>query len=1275
MAESTTSSETVTSSASPSPSSNPQTKQQQEGQEHEHEQEQPQPALPLISYDTALALVPPKSLWPRIDRLRALYDRAYPRWPPHVNLVYPFVRPEQLDEAARRVGAALATAAATTTTGSMGPFRVRLARTGVFERKKGRDNTVYLAAVLASLAGGEPAARAGNAYRMHMTVAQTDDADGAAHKFLVEKVGLLPRVEWEAAELAVLVKVRDGTGGNVMRLWGTIGLEDGRVERLRTLAAFYEAEKGDEEDDDDDGVDTAEGDLLRYGVPYCAGEEPERWVPFPPPELVVASYNVLAEFEWPPSEARYPLLVRNILDESARADVLVLQEVTDGFLSYLLSDERIRDAYPFCSHGPPRLDDIEPLPSYLNIVVLSAAPFDWEYLPLNRKHKGALVARFRRVGRFDGNRFRPLVLAAVHLPHGLADGAVAAKKADIKRLIGYLSDNYSGHPWIVAGDFNVTTSPGSINAAIKANAISEQSATNLTSLDNLFSDAGFVDAWKSAGKDEPDDERTEAEKGATWDPTTNGMAALMAANSASAWPQRYDRILVRGEGLLEISSFNMFGFLTEEQGGDSKLFASDHWGIRCTLSMRGLGDSDDDPSEEVAELVVPVIPEKAPEHLASAGSIKKALAELQVIPSEEEAAKRKKALELLKRVILDAPPADVAATAAGGGTRSQPTVVVVPVGSYALGVWTSSSDIDVLCIGPFSSNTFFALASQRIRRAASQGIKILRRVRAHTGTMLELDVHGIKVDLQYCPAASVAERWPEVLRLPSSDPVWSLSAQTLSKLKAIRDADYLRRSLPDLATFRVAHRFIKTWAKARGVYASRFGFLSGIQISILLARVQKLLAREAGTTTPPPPPPTTTTPEALVATFFHHYAAFDWAARPAFDPLFHRRRLPYSRTSREPLAILGYFPPALNTAGAASVPSTRALAAEFRRASDALRDSDSSSPWSWSSFLSASAGRDDFLAAYRSYVKLDVQYWGLSLARGARFLGWLESRCVMLLVDLHRRAPALHVRMWPARFVERDSSGPGEPAAAAAATATTTTTTTGGENEDEGDGDGDAKDFRGCYLIGLDKGSPDMTKEDLKTALGALQTGLARFEAQMRGDEKYYDARSCWLGASVVNRDDLGELELDSREWGEYTPGEEEVDEDEEEGEQDATPSPDFEYEELARKEGRKKKGSGSKKPIAVVDLRADKTKKFRSALDAMNRIRWDPQIDSSDYVIGYEDRFAGAQEKELSSWKTEQTDEEFIPQHRILYFRRKSDGKLVWDRRTRLDELFGNAP
>jgi poly(A) polymerase Pap1/uncharacterized protein (UPF0248 family) len=1237
-----------------------------------------QPQFSITSHDTALALVPPQPLWPRLDRLRALYDKAYPKWPPHVNLVYPFVRPDCLDAAVAQIASALSQPSEEEAAWNKDGIEVCLDTVGVFRHK--RDNTIYLhdghghgndgelekaaaglvrlrREVLAALA----ASSSHSGYKMHLTVGQSEDVESAAHRFLVDKVGLMPPVRWTAGEMQVLVRERDEQGGGSrMRLWGVIKVADGTIERVAgKKALFYEDGEGHGlrgKEGQEDQEEVGQKDLLQSDLPYHFEEKTARWVPVDPRasetegvqsrSLTVASYNVLAEFEWPPSKARYPMLVDNILARDAIADVLVLQEVTDGFLSFLLADPRIRDAYPFCSHGPPDQDDVEPLPNFLNIVVLSKFAFDWEYVSFHRKHKGAVVARF---GGLQGLGPRPVILAAVHLSHGLTDGAVAAKKTDIRRIIGYLSGTYSNHPWILAGDTNIPTSSISIDAALKKKSISELTVNHLADLEDLFAEAQLDDAWKVSvanGHADNDEGLAEGERGATWDPITNDAAAAMAGSGANTRPQRYDRIFVRGEGVLEISQFNMFGLprrIDANASNSEPACASDHWGVRCTLNLNQSGDKSDGPSEEISSLIVPVHFKEAPEALARIGSVKESLLELGAIPTEEETLKRKAAFELLKRLLLDTSALNTVAT-----TRSQPRVVVVPVGSYALDVWTSTSDMDVLCIGPFSSSTFFALASQRLRKVAAQGIRILRRVRANTGTMLEIEVHEIKMDLQYCPATDVAERWPDALRMPASDPIWSLSAQTLSKLKAVRDVDYLRRSLPDIAVFRVAHRFIKTWAKSRGIYSARFGFLSGIQISILLARVCKLVARESGPRSV----------EDILVTFFSHYASFDWATKMAFDPFFHKQRLQYTRTPREPLSILGYFPPALNTALAASVSSVRTLSAEFLRAIESLYSASS-----WTSFLSSPTATADFLAAHRTYIKLDVQYWGLSHTKGAQFLGWLESRCVLLLVDLQRRAPNLHTRMWPARFVERaeaDNTSPEH-------------TLEEGEQVHE-------RDYRGSYLIGLDKLDPSQTKEDLKLSLGALQTALSRFETQMRGDERYFDARSCWLSAGLVNQAELGKLNLepDSREWGEYNPGEDEEEEDDSDEEEEVDQLDDAwqdDDDEGAARKSRKsgKEKGGGRRPIAFIDLRTDKTRKFRTAADAMNRIRWDPQLDSSDYVVGYEDRFTGAQERDVDAWKSEQTDEEFIPQHRILYFRRKSDSKIVWDRRTRWDELFGN--
>lgn len=229
------------------------------------------------------------------------------------------------------------------------------------------------------------------------------------------------------------------------------------------------------------------------------------------------------------------------------------------------------------------------------------------------------------------------------------------------------------------------------------------------------------------------------------------------------------------------------------------------------------------------------------------------------------------------------------------------------------------------------------------------------------------------------------------MKRPASDPIFSLKSETLQKLKPARDLFYLKRSIPDLAQYRLAHQVIRSWAKERGIYAAKFGYLGGIHISVLLVRVCKMVYHEKGLVSTPD----------ILATFFDHYAGFDWVNQAAFDPFFHKN-LRYHRAFREPLCLLGWHAPALNAAATASKPNVQAIATEFQRANELLSKPDAT----WSSLLGGResdsqhliSGTADFLKSYPSYIRLSVQYWGKSLERGSKLLGWLESRCISLLV-------------------------------------------------------------------------------------------------------------------------------------------------------------------------------------------------------------------------------------------------------------------------------------
>lgn len=197
----------------------------------------------------------------------------------------------------------------------------------------------------------------------------------------------------------------------------------------------------------------------------------------------------------------------------------------------------------------------------------------------------------------------------------------------------------------------------------------------------------------------------------------------------------------------------------------------------------------------------------------------------------------------------------------------------------------------------------------------------------------------------------------------------------------------------------------------------------------------------------------------------------------------------------------------------------------------------------------------------------------------------------------------------------------------------------------------------------------DKSATSQAAAEGNIRVILQEFESRIQKSDKYYDAEHCWMSASIMRRSGLGPVKLAPEQLYEYDGADTDLDDDEDDLEEENEPDGEIyvslrEYRSL--KTGTSKFASEVVKPAGAG--------KLRSAVDAMNRIRWDSGMDSSDYLVGYEDRFLGAQEKALDNWRTEQTDEEFIPQHRILYFKRKSDGVIVWDRRTRVDTIFGSG-
>lgn len=1239
--------------------------------------------------DTALCIIPPRHLWSRLDRVRSRYDAGFPSWPPHIKLFYPFLPLEELGTHLQNISGALE---------SFGSIRLRLGATDQMPSEDWLHKTTFLHVddvehvdkdggrtfpldrLVEAVLEAAPSLTRGSWYRS-MTVRQSPVGKSVDEDLLCTlRAGGLSGIGWEVDELHVLVRTCSTLGswpdGHHMTDWASISLNDGglrihqkRDTRLRGVVVDNKVVAGRVDVPgfrrfyNDSSPQTPEQNLPFFynGVEWaqCTPKRLQQGgLPGAQNTLTVASFNVLGRTD---DLAR---LTQSILHADAEADILILQETTDIVFSELLQNKDIQERYPFSTHRPiePKKGDAFPVQNM--VVVLGKYAFEWETIPLpesntnvsgalvenpkiedmTRTHHRAVLVELRRSKDSAGpwKDSTPLAIVAFHLTPGLNSGAYLARASELDAIKQYVSWATSV---IMAGGFNMPTSTLTLRYS--------NPPGDLRHVDRDLLSNGYVDAWMIAKMDngaetdnDPMAPSFQGEQGFT-DVGAFHRALIDGRDSGKLprRPQRLDKILIKSPGSFTIQDFNKFGKISKVEEG--KAVDKDcHLGVRAVLRLeREPSHLDDlsvaDENASTASRIEKVLSSQLSGH----ESVLQALSKAHGFPLFRERQLRERAFKALSVALVGASlhhtPPDL--------EPQKLDLVLLPIGSYALDVWTPSSDLDCLCVGTFSLSTFMDIAIQRIQQAANEGIRLIRKTDSSMGTTLEIVFEDrLWIDLTYARAP-----WP----LPNSGPTRHFSPDTLMALRTYKDLDYVQRSVPDIVVFRLAHRFVKTWAEIRGIYSAKLGYLSGIQITILLIRVHKRLVTQ--TVWP-------TVPE-LLATFFKEYAMFDWENDLIFDECFHKN-LSYSRTSREPLVILSYFPPGINTSSAATTSSVRTIRSEFQLAAKSLDQVNGT----WADLLrvsipdcptSGSLAADEFLMCHHIYVKISVQYWGGSTIKGRGFIGWVESRFPSLLADLHTRLKDTHIRIWPTRFQENWQ-----------------------DNEAQTESHTDEGEYQGAFLIGLDW--VGQARETMSDSAEAVTTILKKFVQQIRRDERHFDSafmeirlRSQRALDNLMPRNDLTNgqdfedpqsvrLRVDHRNWDKYIRMDEDLDVESEE--QRSKQAATVQSEGSSSSKNRKK--SATNQPRSAVGLKPQGMRKFRTAAHVLNRLRWDATYDQNDFVVGYEDRFLGAMERRLDDWKSEQTHEEFIPQHRILYFKRNSDGVVVWERRTRTDLVFGTC-
>jgi endonuclease/exonuclease/phosphatase family metal-dependent hydrolase len=1031
----------------------------------------PSGSFELSSTETALVLIVPQAHRHEIDELRSVYDKSYRKWPPHINLLYPFVDHPRLAEATLQIRKALNSAEASL------PI-LHIDRTGSFRHRK--NATIFLRpspeseegltslrrTLVESLGLHESDGTFDGIYRPHISVGQASLVGNATEKLsgIADKI---PRLGWQPLSLAVLRRNSKGEMEIVDTIPFSNHLDDiqpsveeaSREEQWRLCYQFRESS----------GWEALPDPLSRPCRPMSS--------------VLISSYNLLSEPTAPPIAARLQLAIDALLTaisgSTAPVKALCLQEVDEEMLPLLLADAFIRNTYPFCSHSPA-----SPLSSRRNLMILASQPFKHIKLDFAESHKSTLAAKLYEV---------EVAVVNVHLTSALTDESVEAKTRQMSTISKFVTTNseLKDSTIVLAGDFNLTTSPRTIETALARKMITAKTARDVS---------GIVDpeTWKDAFLEHLTsvhvEDARETDAGATFDRQSNPLAAL-TMTPIDKEPQRYDRILFGKDSNVQVDSFERFGF-PDEFG----ICASDHYGVSATLQLIPKGKAS-----------------TAPNHFENLGLDKILLVEDDTVvdpnigpylPSDKDVAQRIAALDQIQQVL-------------SSHSRLR-DIHIAPLGSYAMCTYFASSDVDILVIGSLPPKNFFPVATsalQRVQHASPQTHFINSLV-----PVIETSVSGIKFDIQYCHA-------PELLKSLSlagndaslrdlvfdSEVISQLPLHSLRPLNTYRDTLYIIQKVPDITAYRTAHRFLSLYLKRRGLYSTKFGYLGGIHLSLMLNRIVKLIDIQYGSVR-------TITPATLIRTFFSYYANFDWSTQTVNDPVLHATTPPYTRSPREPIVIQSLHTPTArqNVASSNTKLTAATLTREFALAAQKLDKGE----WTWC-LRNTTATATDFLKAYTTFVRISLDMWNIDEAGPAKvrdITGALESRIPLLSISLGR-IEQLDGRAWPFRFREADHHRQ------AKSTASITNSNSNGED--------DPTQLKGLYLFGLSiTGSrstiPTLNPSAQKLIENKVLSAVRSFETVLR-EAKVLSTEYSWIDVAIVKQKKILQhypaLVIDDRNW------------------------------------------------------------------------------------------------------------------------------------------------
>ena len=323
-------------------------------------------------------------------------------------------------------------------------------------------------------------------------------------------------------------------------------------------------------------------------------------------------------------------------------------------------------------------------------------------------------------------------------------------------------------------------------------------------------------------------------------------------------------------------------------------------------------------------------------------------------------------------------------------------------GSHRLNVREPGADIDTVCVAPAFVNRdhFFSILKEDL--VNHRDVEELNAVETAHVPVMELEFSGVSIDLLFARMSENVVK--DDLDILDDDVLRNLDSATEKSLNGPRVTDMISKLVPNYDTFLIVLRCARKWAKARGLYGNKFGYLGGVNFNILVAFVGHLYPNGS--------------PSFLLNKFFTVYSKWNWEnpielieARQSVEGE-DRQVWSQNQLTQECMPIITPAYPAMNSSYNVNLHGREVMVTEWRRGAEIIKSINDGFK-SASKKLKRKLPDDDtideaynklfepsdFFVKYHHYLRCNI-IGGQDEGPAISYIGFVESRLRRLVTFL-----------------------------------------------------------------------------------------------------------------------------------------------------------------------------------------------------------------------------------------------------------------------------------